>query len=69
MEVAVIEFDYIKVQILRLISKGVLIATPEKLSAKFAFKIVKGDYGDFQEELYRLLMEFGQNLGKLQTIL
>ena len=43
MEVAAIEFDYIKVEILRLILKGVLFATPEKLSAKFAFKIVKGD--------------------------
>ena len=46
-----IKFDYIKVQSLRLISKGVLIATPEKLSAKFAFKIVKGDSRDFQGRL------------------
>jgi hypothetical protein len=46
-----LEFDYIKVQILRLISKGVFIATPEKLSAKFAFKIVKGDCADFQGRL------------------
>jgi hypothetical protein len=36
---------------LRLISKGVLIATLEKLSAKFAFKVVKDECSDFQERL------------------
>jgi hypothetical protein len=44
-------FDSIKEKNLRLISMGVLTATPEKLSTNFSFKIVKGDSADFQERL------------------